>query len=271
MSAVESSGKGPLDPRKRGLNRGGYHGERIDVWSTLAQIDHEAQRRGWEVTPLNTPPDAYLPAYRRTRAGAARNVYISAGIHGDEPAGLRAIVRLLVDDRWPESVNCWLVPCLNPGGFEKSTREDEDGVDLNRDYKTLRTSRVRSHIAWLKEQPAFDLALLLHEDWESGGFYIYELNPDSQPSIAEAMVRAVAKNCPIEVAAEIDGRPASGGMIRFVGRIPERSEWPEALWLIENKTRHNYTLEAPSDFPLDLRAEALAIAVQAAMETLRSV
>ena len=46
------------------------------------------------------------------------------------------MVRLLIDDQWPSDVNLWMVPCLNPGGFEKSTRENEDGVDLNRDYKS---------------------------------------------------------------------------------------------------------------------------------------
>lgn len=180
------------------------------------------------------------------------------------------MTRLIIDDHWPADANLWIVPCLNPGGFEKSTRENEEGVDLNRDYKSQASSRVRSHIVWLDDQPSFDLALLLHEDWESNGFYLYELNPDSQPSLAEVITRAVAQVCPIDWAAEIEGRAASGGMIRFVGEIPERPEWPEALWLLERKTRHNYTLEAPSDFPLELRSEALGIAVKTAIHTLHS-
>ena len=29
---------------------------------------------------------------------------------------------------------------------------------------------------WLARQPNFDLAVCVHEDWESVGFYLYELN-----------------------------------------------------------------------------------------------
>ena len=54
-------------------------------------------------------------------------------------------------------------------------------------------------------------------------------------------------------------------MIRFVGTIPEREEWPEAIHLIHHKTRLNYTLEAPSDYPLPTRVNALVRAVQAAI------
>jgi hypothetical protein len=45
-----------------------------------------------------------------------------------------------------------------------------------------------------------------------------------------------------------------------------RPQWPEALWLLRNKTRHSYTLEAPSDFPLAARVAALATAVRTVLE-----
>jgi hypothetical protein len=119
---------------------------------------------------------------------------------------------------------------------------------------------------WLHRQPAFDLAMVLHEDWESNGFYLYELNPDSVASIAEPMVRAVSAVCPLDLAPEIEGRAASGGMIRFVGGMPERVEWPEAFFLARHKVRLNYTLEAPSDFRLDVRVRALETAVRAGLD-----
>ena len=40
---------------------------------------------------------------------------------------------------------------------------------------------------------------------------------------------------------------------------------PEAFYLIRHKTHLSYTLEAPSDFPLELRAAALVAAVKAAL------
>lgn len=173
---------------------------------------------------------------------------------------------LLSEDRWPDRFNYWLVPCLNPEGFARNTRENEDGVDLNRDYNSGRAAVVRSHQQWLGRQPKFDLALVLHEDWESNGFYVYELNPDAQPSVAEAMTRAVSTVCPLDLSPQIEGRDAVNGMIRFVGGMPERVDWPEAFYLAHHNVRHNYTLEAPSDFLLSVRVQALVVAVRAALE-----
>jgi hypothetical protein len=45
-----------------------------------------------------------------------------------------------------------------------------------------------------------------------------------------------------------------------------RPQWPEAFWLLRNKTRHSYTLEAPSDFPLETRVAALVTAVKTVVE-----
>ena len=56
--------------------------------------------------------------------------------------------------------------------------------------------------------------MCLHEDWESHGFYIYELNPDGHAPLGEKIVAAVARVCPIDLSPEIEGREARGGVIR---------------------------------------------------------
>jgi hypothetical protein len=67
---------------------------------------------------------------------------------------------------------------------------------------------------------------------------------------------------------EIEGRPAAGGIIRPSADPRSRIEWPEAFWLLtHNKTRHSYTLEAPSDFPLATRVAALVTAVRVVLES----
>jgi hypothetical protein len=48
-----------------------------------------------------------------------------------------------------------------------------------------------------------------------------------------------------------------------------RPDWPEALFLVAHKTRLSYTLEAPSDFPLETRVKALAAGVNAALRGLQ--
>jgi hypothetical protein len=168
------------------------------------------------------------------------------------------------------SANCseiWICPCLNPTGLALGTRENADGVDLNRDYRHLRTAEVRSHVQWLSRQPRFDLTCCLHEDWESRGFYLYELNPRGVPSAAERVLARIARVCPIDLSPEIEGRPATGGLIRPNLDPASRPEWPEAFYLIQHQSDHSFTFEAPSDFPLPVRVRALVEGCQEAVKS----
>jgi len=196
-----------------------------------------------------------------------RKLYLSTGIHGDEPAGPLAVRQLLQEDRWPDHADIWLCPCLNPTGFPLNRRENKDNVDLNRDYRHLQTAEVCAHVTWLEKQPDFDLTVCVHEDWESHGFYLYELNPDHQSSFSERMISEVAKVCPIDLSEVIEDRPAKNGIISPDIDPTKRPQWPEAFYLIMNKTRHSYTLEAPSDFPLPVRVSALVAAVRTVLDS----
>ncbi|HAB16518.1 MAG TPA: M14 family metallocarboxypeptidase [Verrucomicrobiota bacterium] len=248
-----------------GRNAGGYFGEQIDLSATLAACDAAAQRHGWQRDIL-PPFELARPAYfRKSAQPSVRRFYISTGMHGDEPAGPPAAQRLLEENIWPDA-DLWLIPCLNPTGLRASTRTNSDGVDINRDYRHFRTAEARGHVDWLMRQPAFNLALMLHEDWESHGFYTYELNQQNLPSLAPAMVSAVRAVCPVDESPMIDGREVSEpGIIRPNIAPQERPEWPEALWLGVNKVPISYTLEAPSDWPLSVRIGALVTAVNAAL------
>jgi hypothetical protein len=197
----------------------------------------------------------------------APRLYISTGIHGDEPAGPLAARRLLQENAWPPGLDIWLCPCLNPAGFVLNHRENGEGLDLNRQYRAPEAAETLAHVAWLKCQPRFDLCLCLHEDWEAHGFYLYELNPDRLPSLAEAIIGRVGQVCPIDRSQTIEGRHAQNGIIRPDLDPRNRPQWPEAFFLITHKTRLSYTLEAPSDFPLTVRVSALVAAVTTALES----
>jgi len=251
-------------------NVGGYHGETIDIAVVLREIAAVATAAGWCEDPFYESVDFRLTAWHRPAAEAAegknpRRIYVSAGIHGDEPAPPLAILRLLRENRWPADAEIVLVPCLNPSGFRTNRRENAAGLDLNRDYLNSRSPEICAHIEWLKMQAGYDLCLCLHEDWEAAGFYLYELNPQGRPTLAESMVAAVAEVCPVDISPVIEGREAHGGIIRPALDPRTRPQWPESFWLIQNKTSLSYTLEAPSDFPLGLRVKALTAAVNAAL------
>ncbi len=254
--------------RRLGKNHHGYSGETVDIEPVLQDCLAAARRHGWEVDPMPVAAGFDLPALRRFRreSDAARpRIYLSTGIHGDEPAGPLAMRELLAADDWPANVDLWACPCLNPRGFALHRRANPAGIDLNRDYRAPRAGEIQAHTRWLAVQPAFDLALCLHEDWESHGFYLYELNPDDRPSLATEILRQVAAVCPIDLSEVIEGRPAKAGVIRPSVDPRTRPDWPESFYLLTYKTRMSYTLEAPSDFALAVRVAALVTAARAAL------
>ncbi len=259
--------------RGLGKNKGGYRGETIDIRTVLREIELEARQPGWNTEVFHTGGDFKWLALTRPatslRAPQPKvRIYISTGIHGDEPAGPLAVLRLLRENQWLANAEVVLCPCLNPTGFVRNQRENGQGLDLNRDYLTLASPEVHAHVAWLEKQAPFDLGLCLHEDWEALGFYVYELNPDQKPSLAEAIVAGVATVCPVDPSEIIEGRAAKAGIIRPSHDPLSRPQWPEAFWLLRHKTRLSYTLEAPSDYPLVTRVNALVNGVNAALACL---
>ena len=253
--------------QRLGKNIDRYLGETIDLAAVLGDCISTARTHGWLIEDIPAGPKPNLIALTRKAAtGGAkiRRIYISAGIHGDEPAGPLSVRQLLLENHWPADCELYVLPCLNPTGFALNTRETDEGFDLNRQFLETKAPETLAHISWVKRQPDFDLCLSLHEDWESHGFYLYELNPDNQPSFAEAMIRRASEVCPIDPSEIIEGRPALNGIIR--PNLGSRLLWPESYYLLmSGKTRLAYTLEAPSDFPMNIRVAGLVNAVNAAL------
>ena len=259
--------------QKLGKNVNGYRGETIDIRAVLEDCVAAACACAWAIEEMQAAQGLSLLAFTRTASRAnhrAARIYISTGIHGDEPGGPLAARLLLQENQWPASLDLWLCPCLNPTGFALNRRENAEGIDLNRQYLQPRAAETVAHIGWLQRQPSFDLCLCLHEDWESHGFYLYELNPDNRHSVAQAIVEGVAKVCPIDRSEIIEDRAAQNGIIRPSVDPRSRPEWPEAFFLLTHKTRLSYTLEAPSDFPLSTRVAALVAGARSAIEAIGS-
>ena len=170
-----------------------HFGETIDVRAVLRDSETAARQHGWTSEVFHETGEFKWFALHRSPLVThhSSRIYISAGIHGDEPAAPLATLKLIQENHWPENVELFLLPCLNPIGFTLNQRENFDGIDLNRDYRNSKAAETCAHIAWLKRQPPFDLHLCLHEDWESHGFYLYEQNPDAKISRAEKIIEAV--------------------------------------------------------------------------------
>jgi murein peptide amidase A len=250
-----------------GKNNGGYFGDTIDIKNILGEIRKIAKEHDWSEEIFFQKNDFDFVGLNRRGVESAsvnKNIYISAGMHGDEPASPPAILELLKENKWPKDLNIWICPCLNPIGFTFNTRENEEKIDLNRDYKNPKTPEIQAHIKWLQNLPQFDTTLNLHEDWESPGFYI--LMPQEQDSIAAKIIERVEKIFPINKNLIIEGFDASNGVVSPKLNFEEREFWPEAFYLVRNKGGMHYTFEAGSDYPLKARVAALIEATKAAIE-----
>jgi hypothetical protein len=266
-SATSKQAKAQIAQRLR-KNISSYLGETIDIDAVLSDCLAAAKTHRWAIEEIAVPSKPSLFALTRSPSGNthdAARIYISTGIHGDEPAGPLAVRQLLQENQWPENASLSLIPCLNPTGLRLNRRENDQGVDLNREYLDTKAPETLAHINWLSRQTSFDLCMCLHEDWESDGFYVYELNPDNRPSLADHIVAQVAEVCPLDLSEIIEGRPAQRGIIRPGVDPRSRPQWPEAFYLLTYKTRLSYTLEAPSDFPFPTRVAALLAGVRAAL------
>ncbi|MES2570552.1 MAG: M14 family metallocarboxypeptidase [Verrucomicrobiota bacterium] len=223
----------------------------IRRWQTLARV---AQLRLRILVRQRGIPIFFL----RTRALKAKGgVYISAGIHGDEAASTEALIG------WAEqnaerlrSLPLMLFPCLNPWGLARNCRFDERGVDLNRVFH-LDTTPMIENLKRVVAPYQFELALMLHEDFDAQGLYLYEIERE-RPSWGESLLNVARPIIPIEGRTRVDGRKATDGLIRrrFAARKFLQMGYPEAIWLHANHSRRAFTLETPSEFALEQRIRA---------------
>ncbi len=238
----------------------------LDPLALAARLEAAALAAGFRVERYGEMGGCPLLALTKRTPGPRPRIYLSAGIHGDEPAPPLALLEMIEAGVFDHRATWFICPLLNPAGFIHATRENAAGLDLNRDYLDLHSAEIRDHVTWLGRQPNFDLTFCLHEDWEATGYYLYELNPTRRPSLAHAMIEAVRLLCPIDPSAIIDGRPvAEPGIIRPIDDPLMRETWPEAIYLRAHHATLSYTVETPSGFPLAQRIATHRAALDAAL------
>jgi murein peptide amidase A len=162
-----------------------------------------------------------------------------------------------------------ILPCLNPAGCEAGTRENPDGLDLNRQFRRTDVPEIAA-IKRAVRGRRFDLCIHLHEDYDGTGFYLYELNRNGD-RIGERIVAAVRPIIRPDRRAVIERHPAHDGVIRRRLQIHRRKLWPEAIWAYAELTDHTLTIETPTGVPLGDRVRAQLKAIETAARWLAQV
>jgi protein MpaA len=188
-------------------------------------------------------------------------VGIFAGIHGDEPEGVHALVQFAgLLESTPELAAgycLFLYPVCNPTGLEDGTRHSRNGKDLNREFwRNSNEPEVRLLQAELVSQ-SLDGMIALHTDEHSNGLYGFVRGATLTRHLLRPALAAAAELLPVNQDDRIDGFHAKDGLIE---------DCYEGVLSAPPKVRpkpFEITLESPGQAPLYLRQSALLVALPA--------
>lgn len=205
---------------------------------------------------------------RPARTDAGGTIFLSSGIHGDEPCGPLAILEYLKATALPDRYEWVVAPILNPSGLREGTRENAEGIDLNRDFYRQRSSEVQAMTDWWSRRRPHSLVhLSLHEDWEAEGFYLYEINTGGHAALGARVVDRIAGLFPVQTRGPVDDHDLAGpGLILHAPEPDDREGWPEAIWLAKRHPVLSLTFEAPGGYGSRLRRTGLMAALAATVK-----
>lgn len=244
------------------IHQAHHYAHLIKRWKAVARI------AGVRLIPFVRSGEFQLFFLKTRVLAPGTGVYISAGIHGDEPGSTEGFIT------WAERhahelarLPLLLFPCLNPWGLTQNMRVDESGLDLNRCFDRTDVP-VTNAIREVLGQQQFTASLTLHEDYDAQGIYLYEVR-GNRPFWGEALLDAARHIIPIDGRTRIDlGRPRNGIMRRRFD--PERHAklggLPEAVYLQRHHSPRSITFETPSEYGLDQRVKAQMAVIQACIQ-----
>ncbi|MBL9208281.1 MAG: succinylglutamate desuccinylase/aspartoacylase family protein [Opitutaceae bacterium] len=215
--------------------------------------------------------DHAIHAFRLSRdvrsAPEPIRIGLFAGLHGDEPAGCAALLRLLVElSRDPLAVDGYeltVCPVCNPVGVKVGTRENASGKDLNREFWRSSTEPEVMILEKELRLRQFHGLITLHADDTSEGCYGYAHGRTLNEALLLPALHAADQVIPRNHGPVIDGFRAERGVIRdcFTGVLsapPEQAPRPFDL-----------IFETPALAPIELQVDAAVAALHTILDEYR--
>lgn len=179
-----------------------------------AHLNRVATRNKFVAQNLGMVGNEPLLLFSPEKLNKGPNVLVSAGFHGEEPAGCWGILRFL-EEYYPkifEKINISFLPLVNPTGFRRGARRNDWNENPNDGFCHTSSGKpepsregqiLLNHIDQIK-MLAKDGFVSLHEDFEQDKFYLYTFEHANAPGKFSTSLRS-------ELAAFFD--PVPDGMI----------------------------------------------------------
>ena len=208
-------------------------------------------------------------------------ILLSAGIHGEEPAGVHALLDFM-DREIVQYLNEFfflILPCLNPYGFTRNVRFSGDVADLNRAFDSVPAPpEVAAVMDLLQKFPGpYRLAFDLHETDNympkgqdrsveniPSGAYLYETTRSGRPALGPSVIQAIRNaGYPVTQRLSVYGAECREGLICTPAPgTPDYPDLPEFngtldWYLLKNgHTDQFLATETPTAWPLKKRIAA---------------
>jgi len=176
---------------------------------------------------VGTKQEKY-PFYKVTR-GKCKEILLSGSVHGDEPAGMYALISFFQNDikNYENDFKFTAFPCVNPWGHVHYKRGNHQHLNLNREFhaetKATENKLIMSHL------DNYLVTMDFHEtmtEWERVGdepegedateFYLWEICENKKIRIGDKIVQNLEKeNIPVCKMPEIYDDINNGGVIWY--------------------------------------------------------
>ena len=189
-----------------------------------------------------------------TRGRRMQRVALASGVHGDEPAAIEALLRVLDEQALPAGSRVDFFPCLNPLAYEAGRRDPE------------RAAPGLPALERMLGDRDYDLFVTFEERARAGGFYVIEIEGAGGCLAPAVAARMDALGFPLARAAELarfaaeePGWGAEPVIERgLILRAPPAASAPDpslAAHLRRTRAGHVLAFVSPLEAPLELRVQ----------------
>jgi predicted deacylase len=238
-----------------------------------------------------------LPIYAAVTKNYSKDlpkIFLSAGIHGEEPAGVYTLLDFMNRGirKYLDHFSFLIMPCLNPYGFSRGVRFGHSVSDLNRSFDQVSgPPEVEAVKDLLQRFPGpYCLAIDFHEtdtymprgkdlsvENIPAGFYMYETTCTGQPDLGPEIIQKIRNSGhPVSQRRNLYGAECRDGLICSPPpENPDFSALPEFKgtldwYLLKNDcTDHFLATETPTAWPIKRRISVQKKALTCALDHIK--